>query len=98
MEIYLAKHVVMSLNASPPKSSLSTTYIPCTIMPVKNLDRKKSSKIHFGAYEQVNEDRNIMYTLEERTQGAIYLGPTGNLKGTYNFFLLRTKKLSPADN
>ena len=27
-------------------------------------------------------------TIEERTQGAIFQGPTGNLQGTYNLFLL----------
>ena len=30
--------------------------------------------------------------LEDRTQGAISLGPTGNLKGTFNLFLLRSGK------
>ena len=29
-------------------------------------------------------------TLEKRTQGEICIGPTGNLQGTYNFFLLRS--------
>ena len=42
------------------------------------------------AYAQVHEDRNVTNTLEERTQGAICLGPTGNLQGTYNFFTLRS--------
>ena len=61
-------------------------------MTGKKLDWKKSCKLHFGAYAQVREDRNVTNTLEERTQGAIYLGPTGNLQGTYNFFSLRSGK------
>ena len=31
-------------------------------------------------------------TLEDRTQGEICLGPTGNLQGTYNFFSLKSGK------
>ena len=49
-------------------------------------------KIHFGVYAQVYDDRNVTNTLEDRTQGEICLGPTGNLQGTYNFFSLRSGK------
>ena len=90
MTIELAKHVVMFLNAFPPKSGLSKTYSPRTIMTGKTLDWKKSCKLHFGAYAQVHEDINVTNMLEERTQGAILLGPTGNLQVTYNFFSLRS--------
>ena len=71
MNIELAKHVVIFLNAFPPKSGLSKTYNPRTIMKGKAIDWKKSCKLHFGAYVQVREDRNVTNTLEERTQGAI---------------------------
>ena len=84
MTIELVKHVVMSLNSFPRKSGLSKTYSQRTIMAVKALDWNKSCKLHFGAYAQVYK------TLEKRTQGAICLGPTGNLQGTYNFFSLRS--------
>ena len=56
------------------------------------LDWKKSCELHFGAYTQVHEDRNVTNMLEERTQGAIFLGPTVNLQGNYIFFLLRSGK------
>ena len=98
MTIELAKHVVISLNASPPKSVLPKTYSPRKIMKGKSLDWKKICKLHFGAYAQVHEDRNVTNTLKERTQGEIHLGPTGNLKGTYNLFSLRFGKKPPADN
>ena len=71
MNIDLAKHVVLFLNAFPPKSGLSKIYSPHTIMTDKTLDWKKSCKLHFGAYTQVHEDRNVTNKLEERTQGAI---------------------------
>ena len=88
----VAKHVVMFRNAFPPKSGLSKTYSPRTIMKVKAIDRNKVFKLHFGAYVQVNEDRNVTNTLEERKQGAICLGTTGNLQGTYISFLLCSGK------
>ena len=47
---------------------------------------KEKCKLHFGAYAQVYK------TLEKRTQGAICLGPTGNLQGTHKFFSLRSRK------
>ena len=80
----------MFLNAFPPKSVLSNIYSPCTIITGKSLDWKKICKLHFGAYAQVHEDRNVTNALEERTQVAICLGPTGNLQGTYNSFSPRS--------
>ena len=71
MTIYLAKNVVMFLNAFPPKSGMPKTYSPRTIMTSKALDWNKSCKLHFGAYAQVHEDMKVTNTLEERTQEAI---------------------------
>ena len=96
--IELDKHVVMFPNSFPPNSGLSKTYSPCTIMTGKALDWKKICKLHSGAYAQVHEDRNVTNKLEERTQGAICPGPTGNLQGTYNFFCYDLVIKSPADN
>ena len=59
-------------------------------MTGKALDWEKICKPHFRAYAQVHKYRNVTNTLEERTQGAIFLGPTGNLQGIYNFFSLRS--------
>ena len=72
-KIELDKYVVMFLNALPPKSGLSKTYRPRKIMMGKSLDWKKICKLHFRAYAQVHEDRNVKKTLEERTQGEICL-------------------------
>ena len=65
--IDLAKHLVMFLNAFPLKIGLSKTYSPRTIMTVKSLDCKKICKLHFGAYAQVHEDRNVTNMLEKQT-------------------------------
>ena len=92
MTIELTKHAVMFLNAFPPKSRLSKTYTPRTIMTGKALNWKKIRKLHFGAYVKVHEYRNVANMLEEQTQRSICLRPTGNLQVTYNFFLLRSGK------
>ena len=63
MKIELAKHVMMLLKAFYPKSGLSKTYSPRTIMTGKALDWKKICKLQFGAYAQVHEDRNLTNTL-----------------------------------
>ena len=98
MTIELAKHDVMFRKAFPPKSVLSKTYSARTIITGKSLDWNKSGKLHFRAYAQVHEDRNITNTLEERTQGEICLGPIGNLQGAYNFILLSSGKKLPRVN
>ena len=90
--IELATHVEMLLNTSPPKIGLSKTCNPRKIMKGKSLDWKKICKLHFGASVQVHKERNVTNTLEERTQGVICLGPTGNITRTYNFILIRSGK------
>ena len=88
MAIEIAKHAVMFLDDFPPKSGLAKTYSPRTIMTDKYLDWKKICKLHSGAYVQVHEDKNVTNMIEDITQGAICLGPTGNVQGTYNLFLI----------
>ena len=61
-------------------------------MTGKSLDWKKICKLKFRAYTKVHKDRNVTNTLEDRTQGEICLGPTGNLQETYNLFSLRSGK------
>ena len=59
-------------------------------MTGKYIDFKKIWKLHFGPYAQVHDDRNAPNNLEESTQGEIYLCPTVNLQGTYNFYEKKT--------
>ena len=57
------------------------------MMTGKTLDWKKSCRLHFGAYAQVHEERNMSNTLEERTQGAICIGPYRQPTGHIQFIL-----------
>ena len=49
MIIELGKYVIIMINAFPPKSGLSRTYILRTIMAGKQLDFKKQCRCPFGA-------------------------------------------------
>ena len=90
MVIELGKFVIFMINAFPPKRSVSNTYSPRTIMTGNALDFKKHCRCPFGAYVQVHDDRYITNTMVERTQGAIFLGPTVNIQGSYACMSLRT--------
>ena len=59
-------------------------------MTGKQLDFKKQGRCPFGAYVQSHNDRNVTNKMIDPTQGAICLGPTGNLQGYYAFLYLRT--------
>ena len=53
--------------------------------------QQKILKIKFrGIYVQVYVENNITNTMEQRTFGALNMGPTGNTQGTYLFMSLLT--------
>ena len=76
MIIDLGKYTVMMINASPPKSCLSRTYIPRTTMKGKQLNFKNQCRCPFGAYVQAHDNRNVTNLMVDWTQGDICLGPT----------------------
>jgi hypothetical protein len=88
---------VMWINFFPPKGGLSSTLSPQAIVTGLSPNAEKHCRIPFGAYAQVHVDNtqsnNAMIS---RTVGAISLGPTGNIQGTYKFMSLLTGKLIKA--
>ena len=86
----LEKYVVMMIKTFPQKRCISRTYSPHIIMTGKKLDFNKQCLCPFGAYLQAHNYRNITNKMIELTQGAICLGPTGNLQGTYAFLYVYT--------
>ena len=80
------------LNAFPPKGGVSDTLSPRSIITGSQLDYRKHCRLPFGAYVQAHEDSNPTNTQTARTIGAIALGPTGNLQGSYEFLNLRSGK------
>lgn len=56
-------------------------------------DYNKECKLGFGDYVQVYNEDEVTNTMRERTCGAISLGPSGNIQGSYNFLSLVTWKV-----
>ena len=90
MVIELDKYVVLWVNAFPPKSGISKTYSPRTIMTGTTLDYKKHFQLEFGAYADTHDDKEKTNNMVERTGGAICLGPSTNFQGGYKFLSLRS--------
>ena len=57
------------------------------------LDYTKHCRLAFGDYAQTHEEHNPTNSMNERTIGAICLGPMENFQGGYKFMSLRTGKL-----
>ena len=83
---------VLWLNAFPPKSGVSESLIPHTLLTGVKFDYKCHCKLSFGAYAQVHEDNLPTNSQQAQKLGAICLGQSGNLKGGYKFMNLRTGK------
>ena len=80
----------MWINAFPPKGGVSETLSPRHIMTGQQFDYNKHCKWAFGEYGQTHEENNPPNSQAARAIGAICLGPTGNLQGSYKFLNLRT--------
>jgi hypothetical protein len=84
---------VMWINFFPPKGWISNTFLPQAIVTALPPNARKQSKIPYESYAQVHSDNtqsnNAMIS---KTVGAISLGPTGNIQGTFKFMSLLTGK------
>jgi hypothetical protein len=61
-------------------------------MSGETLNYKKHLSLQVGQYCQVHEEDTPHNSQSPRTQGAISLGPSGNLQGGYKFMALNTGK------
>jgi hypothetical protein len=93
MMIELVYFSTMWINAFPPKGGVSGNISPRGILTGTQFDYTKHCKIPFGSYVQTHEEPDITNTQAARTGGAICLGPTGNLQGSFKFLNLRTGRL-----
>jgi hypothetical protein len=92
LTIYIVFTSVKLLNHFPPKGGISDTISPKTIMTGETLDFRKHLSLQLGGYYQVHEDETPRNSQAARTQGAICLGPSGNIQGGYRFLSLTTGK------
>jgi Reverse transcriptase (RNA-dependent DNA polymerase) len=93
MLVELVYFSTMWINAFPPKGGVSSHISPRGILTGTQFDYKKHCKLPFGSYVQAHEEPSPTNTQAARTVGAISLGPTGNLQGSYKFLNLRTGRL-----
>jgi hypothetical protein len=56
----------------------------------RKVDFNLDCQLEFGQYCQIHEDHEVTNTMKPRTVGAIALGPSGNIQGSYNFLNLST--------
>ena len=75
MVIAMIIFVVLWLNDFPPDIGTYQTYFLRTIMTDHTLDYAKNCRVEFGTYAETHEDAPPTNTTDERSQGAIFLGP-----------------------
>ena len=88
---------VMWVKFFPPKGGISNTLSPQAIVTGLSPNAERHCRLPFGAYAQVHADNTQSNSaMISRTIGAICLGPTGNIQGTYKFMSLLTGRLIKA--
>ena len=92
LTIHIIFVAVKLLNHFPPKGGISDTISPKTIMTGETLDYKTHLSLQLGQYCQVHEDDTPRNSQLPRTQGAICLGPSGNIQGGFKFMSLTSAK------
>jgi hypothetical protein len=88
LTIHIVFLAVKLLNYFPTKGGISDTISPKTLMTGETLDYKKHLSLQLGQYCQVHEDDAPRNSQLPRTQGAICLGPSGNIQGGFRFLNL----------
>jgi hypothetical protein len=78
---------VKLLNYFPVKGGVSEHYSPKAIMSGGQIHYKYYS-MPFGTYCQVHKEDLPRNNMAARIQGAISLGPSGNVQGGHKFFPL----------
>ncbi len=79
--------VTKQLNLFSIKGGISANYSPKQIMSGEVVHYKFCS-LPFGAYCQISEEAQPRNSLAPRAQGALALGPSGNVQGGHKFYTL----------
>ena len=90
--VELGYYIVLLLNASPAKSSISNEYSPREIISGQKPDYKRDCKVDFFSYCEVHNEPSPTNSMKPRTRPCIALGPNANLQGSYKFLDLDTGK------
>jgi hypothetical protein len=92
MTVHIVLNVVKLLISPPTKGGVSETLSPKTTMSGETLNYKKHLSLQIGQYCQVHEEDNLLNSQLARTKGEIYLGPSGNMQGSFKLVALNTGK------
>jgi hypothetical protein len=88
----LVYYCCMCINLFPKENSIGGIS-PRELFTGVRSDYQRDCKVGFGEYVQVYMEESVTNTLQERTTGAISLGPAGNLQGNYLFLNLATGEM-----
>ena len=80
---------VKQLNLFPVKGGIFTQFSPKQIL-TGDVVHYKFCSLPFRQYCQISEEDTPRNSLAARTQGAIALGPSGNVQGGHKFYTLNT--------
>ena len=80
--------VVLWLNLFPVRNRVSKVHSPPSIVTRTKLSWKRHCKVLFGTYCDVHDEPDPSNDMTPRTHEGIAAGPTGNIQGTYKFFVL----------
>jgi hypothetical protein len=92
MTVHIVINVVTLLNFFSTKDGVSETLSTKTIISDETLDYKKHLSLQIGQYCQVHEEYNPHKSHLALTKGAISLGTSGNMQGSFKFMALHTRK------
>ena len=81
---------ITMLNVVPREASVSDTLSPMELLSGNSLDFKKHCQLPPGAYCLVHEEGLPRNSTRERATGAIAIGPTTKLQGSYRFLSLKS--------
>ena len=85
---------VSMLNVVPRAAGASESLSPMELLTGRTLDYKKHCQLAPGAYCLVHEDLGVQTnSMKERALGAIAIGPTSNIQGSYRFLSLKSGEI-----
>ena len=93
LTIYIVFKAVKLLNYFPPKGGISDIVSPKTLMTGETLNYSLQLTLQIGQYCQVHEELTPRNSQLPGTQGAICLGPSGNIQGGFKFMSLASGKV-----
>jgi hypothetical protein len=88
--IHLVCYCVSMVNLCPKSTSTTSSLSPREMFTGRKVDAAKELRLPFGSYCQVHDDNQVINSMLPRSTGAVSLGPTGSIQGTYKFLSLNS--------